>query len=244
MSFQWTVIATFLYAEIGMVLLLLLPFISPTKWQKVLKSRILQSLEKQSNIYFNVFIVVLVLFFLDAIRDVRRFTAEVDGIKHDTHSHFESDLQTHMKLFRAQRNFYIAGFALFLWLVLRRLVTLISAQAALMMNNEAALKQAKSASDTATQLMKEREQRDAVEGETADNKGNIAREGYEKELCTLQNQLAEAKEELKREKGNVESMKRQAEAVSKEYDRLLEDHGKLQMQLEAAKGIRHDKKGE
>ena len=37
----------------------------------------------------------------------------------------------HMRLFRAQRNFYIAGFALFLCLVIKRLVSLISANAGL-----------------------------------------------------------------------------------------------------------------
>ena len=36
-----------------------------------------------------------------------------------------------MRLFRAQRNFYIAGFALFLCLVIKRLVSLISANAGL-----------------------------------------------------------------------------------------------------------------
>merc|ERR1719347_1821216 len=33
-------------------------------------------------------------------------------------------MQMHMRLFRAQRNFYIAGFALFLCLVIKRLVEL------------------------------------------------------------------------------------------------------------------------
>lgn len=32
------------------------------------------------------------------------------------HGHLDSELQHSMKLFRAQRNFYIAGFALFLCL--------------------------------------------------------------------------------------------------------------------------------
>ena len=36
-----------------------------------------------------------------------------------------------MRRFRAQRNFYIAGFALFLCLVIKRLVGLISANAGL-----------------------------------------------------------------------------------------------------------------
>ncbi len=52
----------------------------------------------------------------------------------------------HMRLFRAQRNFYISGFALFLCLVIRRLVALISTGATLEAEKEAAMKQATSAS--------------------------------------------------------------------------------------------------
>ncbi|KAG7250764.1 hypothetical protein CRUP_024795 [Coryphaenoides rupestris] len=37
----------------------------------------------------------------------------------------------HMKLFRSQRNLYISGFSLFLWLVMRRVVTLINQLATL-----------------------------------------------------------------------------------------------------------------
>ncbi len=52
----------------------------------------------------------------------------------------------HMRLFRAQRNFYISGFALFLCLVIKRMVALISSAATLEAEKEAAVKQAKSAS--------------------------------------------------------------------------------------------------
>ena len=62
-------------------------------------------------------------------------------------SHLDTQMQMHMRLFRAQRNFYIAGwvmliviminhlflfsFALFLFLVIKKLVSLISANAGL-----------------------------------------------------------------------------------------------------------------
>ena len=63
----------------------------------------------------------------------------------------------HMKLFRAQRNLYITGFSLFMIVVLRRLIMLISAQAQLEASNEAAMKQAKGASDQARKLLAENE---------------------------------------------------------------------------------------
>ncbi len=59
----------------------------------------------------------------------------------------------HMRLFRAQRNFYISGFALFLCLVIKRLVGLISTSATLEAEKEAAMKQAASASRAAETLM-------------------------------------------------------------------------------------------
>lgn len=64
MSIQWTLVAGFLYVEIAVVALLLLPFLRPRTWQKFFKSRFLRSIESQANLYFMVFIVILVLLFL------------------------------------------------------------------------------------------------------------------------------------------------------------------------------------
>lgn len=51
---------------------------------------------------------------LDAIREVRKYSvrdAAADAkLQPNMHDHL------HMKLFRAQRNLYISGFAVFLWL--------------------------------------------------------------------------------------------------------------------------------
>lgn len=58
-----------------------------------------------------------------------------------------------MRLFRAQRNFYIAGFSIFLTLVIRRLVILISTQAQLLAQSEASLRQAQSATTAARSLL-------------------------------------------------------------------------------------------
>lgn len=53
--------------------------------------------------------------FVDAIREMRKYSVgrEEHGVDH---GHLDAELQYSMKLFRAQRNFYIAGFALFLCL--------------------------------------------------------------------------------------------------------------------------------
>lgn len=63
------------------------------------------------------------------------------------------ELQHSMRLFRAQRNFYISGFSIFLTLVIRRLVTLISSQAQLLAQSEASMRQAQSATTAARSLL-------------------------------------------------------------------------------------------
>ena len=82
MSLQWTLIAGFLYIEVAIVLLLVLPVASPTRWQKFFKSRFLQSLNNQASIYFVVLLGVLVLFLLDAIREMRKYSTSLDHPEH------------------------------------------------------------------------------------------------------------------------------------------------------------------
>lgn len=81
-------------------------------------------------------------------------------------------MQGSMRLFRAQRNFYISGFSLFLSLVIRRLVILISDQANLQAQSEASMRQAQSATTAAKSLL-------AQKGEVAQNDSN---EAHDKEV--------------------------------------------------------------
>jgi len=224
MSLQWTLIAGFLYIEIAIVLLLVLPVASPTKWQKLFRSRFLQSINNQASIYFVVLLGVLVLFLLDAIREMRKYSESLD--QKDHHHQMNLEMQENMRLFRAQRNFYISGFALFLSLVIRRLVILISTQASLLAQNEASMRQAQSATTTARSLLSQR-----TIGESAQNDSN---EAHDKAVSELKNQIKElqAKNQelesnLTKEKKDKEAVKSQAESVSKEYDRLNREHAKV-----------------
>ncbi|CAG2107700.1 unnamed protein product [Medioppia subpectinata] len=238
MSVQWTLVAVFLYAEIGFVVLLLVPFISSKTWQKFFKSRFLRSIESQANLYFMVFIVILVLLFIDSVREMSKYTSE--KVHDSDHGHLDAELQHSMKLFRAQRNFYIAGFALFLCLVIRRLVVLIGSQAQLEAQAEASLRQAKGASQHSQQLM---DQMSTNSRETLnENEGNKKLEKQEQELRKMREDLASAKEELIRYRVNCESMKKQAEAVSEEYDRLLVEHDKLQREYNRLSNVDDVKK--
>lgn len=56
-----------------------------------------------------------ILIILDAIREVRKYSGAESVVDIGLHT-ANADAIIHMRLFRAQRNLYISGFALFLWL--------------------------------------------------------------------------------------------------------------------------------
>ncbi|XP_034770889.2 B-cell receptor-associated protein 31-like isoform X2 [Acipenser ruthenus] len=237
MSLQWTAVAAFLYGEVFAVLLLCVPFISPTRWNRVFKSRLVKMVMAYGNAYFVVLIVILVFLLMDACREVRKYsvTEKVDLINNPV-----AVEHIHMKLFRAQRNLYIAGFALLLWFLLRRLVTLLSQQASMVASNEAFRKQAEGASDAARKYMEENErlQEKLKEAGIEVPEGGRKGPGLEEENNTkLKAELKKLKEEyeitkkaLQTSENDVKAIKKQAENLTKEYDRLLEEHAKLQAQ--------------
>ncbi|XP_030570233.1 B-cell receptor-associated protein 31 [Drosophila novamexicana] len=217
MSLVWTLIATFLYAEIGVVLLLVLPLFSPYKWNRFFKSKFLSMLAQQAHLYFFLIMGVLVLFLLEAIREMRKYSNH----ENSGEVHLNVEMQHSMRLFRAQRNFYISGFAIFLVLVIRRLVTLISAQANLLAQSEASMKQAQSATAAARSLINEKT--DKAKEATEDTTLN--------ELNKLRERVQELTADLNREKKDKEAVKSQAESLNREYDRLTEEYSKLQKQI-------------
>lgn len=52
--------------------------------------------------------------FSESIREMRKYNDALEEV--DLKNNRESELAAQVKLFRAQRNFYISGFALFMWL--------------------------------------------------------------------------------------------------------------------------------
>ncbi|XP_026327370.1 B-cell receptor-associated protein 31 [Hyposmocoma kahamanoa] len=221
MSLQWTIIATFLYAEIAFVLLLTLPIASPSRWQKFFKSKFLAYISNQASVYFLILIGVLVLCLLDAIREMQKYS----NMEPTEHQHLDAEMQGNMRLFRAQRNFYISGFALFLLIVIRRLVQMISELAALLARSEANFRQAQSATVAARSLLE---------------KQGAGEDVVKKEVTDLKAQIAQLEKDLVREKKDKEAVKSQAESLNKEYDRLAEEHSKLQKKLTIAAGDKKD----
>ena len=74
MSLVWTLIASFLYLEIAIVLLLVLPIASPMRWQRFFRSRFLAMLSQQAQVYFYMLLAVLFIFVLEALREMRKYS--------------------------------------------------------------------------------------------------------------------------------------------------------------------------
>uniref|UniRef100_A0A182MYC8 Endoplasmic reticulum transmembrane protein n=1 Tax=Anopheles dirus TaxID=7168 RepID=A0A182MYC8_9DIPT len=232
MTLVWGIIASFLYVEIFVVLLLVLPLRSPQQWHRFFKSRFLAMLSRQAQTYFYLLLAVLVLFLLEAIREMRKYSSNDHT---HTETHLNVEMQHSMRLFRAQRNFYISGFAIFLSLVIRRLVSLISGQAVLLAQAEASMKQAQSATSAARTLMnQQKEEGDKkVDAKDAKPAGNAP-------SADELNEIAELKKELAKERKDKEAMKSQCESLTREYDRLTEEYAKLHKKIVVSSADKSD----
>ncbi|XP_069833569.1 B-cell receptor-associated protein 29 [Dendropsophus ebraccatus] len=231
MTFQWTAVALFLYGEIGVILILCIPFISPSRWKKIFRFQLWSKISPYWNKAFLSIIVVLIILFLDAVREVRKYsvsptTEKADKLYASTYDHL------HMKLFRAQRNLYISGFSLFLWLVLRR-VTYLIVQLALETESCDALKaQVEKNNEAAKKYMEDNEHLKKVldSSKVSENEQKIKRENE-----ILKNEIGKGKEELQRmaealskSQAEVLALKKQSEGLTREYDRLIREHELLQ----------------
>jgi B-cell receptor-associated protein 31 len=166
MSFQWTLVAGFLYFEVGFVVLLCLPILSATRWSRIFNSKLLSWLATNANYYFGILLSVLVILFADAVNQMRKHGEDVGLADHSASANLATQTYHTMMKFRAQRNFYITGFAILLILVLRRMISALCEQANMEARLSAALQQAKSASDQAERFMNEAEKlKKAARGE-------------------------------------------------------------------------------
>ncbi|XP_052635771.1 B-cell receptor-associated protein 31-like [Harpia harpyja] len=139
-----------------------------------------------------------------------------------------------MKLFRAQRNLYLASFALLLSFLLRRLVTLISQQAVLGASSETFRKQAEGASQAARRYMEDNDALRKLQEAGGDGGGPSSPSHDENETLKakvekLKEELAASKHTLEKAENEVQAMRRQAEGLTREYDRLLDQHARLQV---------------
>ncbi|XP_068579513.1 B-cell receptor-associated protein 29-like [Cebidichthys violaceus] len=233
MTLQWTAVAFFLYAEIAVNLILCIPFISARRWCSVFNWRIWNWLSPYWNKCFFTMIMVLIVLFLDALREVQKYSGP--DPMHDAKVNPNLYDNVHMKLFRAQRNLYISGFSLFLWLIMRRIVTLLNQvavtgenSAGLQAQMDSAVKAAKLHQDDNLMLTK------ALLDE--EKSMSVKNQQLKLEAEKLADQVKVAQEAVRKSHAEVEAMRRQAKGLAQEYDRLLTEHHQLQnLQSPAAK---------
>jgi len=235
MSLQWTAIAAILYAELAFTILMLLPFISPTTWHKFFNSRLVLLFKKYKYVQ-HILVGVMGLLLLDAIRDVSRYTKSFVDMNDVGAQLPAAEVQFHMKLFRAQRNFYIAGFALFLFYIIKSLAGKLSYEAQLIISNSAVLKQAESASKVARDMITE-QQKSGKSGNLAEVEAALKAQNLK-----LEADLRAAAKEIEARNKEVEAIKRQSEGLTNEYDRLLKEHEKLQNEHKLVVGEAGDRK--
>ncbi|XP_044136135.1 B-cell receptor-associated protein 29 [Bufo gargarizans] len=231
MTFQWTAVASFLYAEIGVILILCIPFISPLSWKKIFRFQLWSKISPYWNKAFLSIIVILIILFLDAVREVRKYSANATADK--SAKLYPNAYDTlHMKLFRGQRNLYISGFSLFLWLVLRRVSNLIVQLASEMESCDALKAQVEKNNEAAKKYMEDNEHLKKVldASKVCDNEPKIKRENE-----MLKNEIEKGKEELQsmsealsKSQAEVLALKKQSEGITREYDRLIREHELLQ----------------
>ncbi|XP_071753677.1 B-cell receptor-associated protein 29-like [Centroberyx gerrardi] len=225
MTFQWTAVAFFLYVEIAVILILCLPFISAQRWRSVFNWRIWNWLSPYWNKGFFTMIMILIVLFIDAVREVQKYSGPQSMQDAKVNPNLFDHL--HMKLFRAQRNLYISGFSLFLWLIMRRVVTLLN-QVAITSEASAGLQaQMDSANKAAKQYQEDNlVLRQALLDE--DKAMSAKNQHLKKETEKLAGELKAAEDAVRKSHAEVEAMRRQAKGLAQEYDRLLREHHQLQ----------------
>ncbi|XP_033490125.1 B-cell receptor-associated protein 29 [Epinephelus lanceolatus] len=225
MTLQWTAVAFFLYAEIAVNLILCIPFISARRWRSVFGWRIWNWLTPYWNKCFFTMIMVLIVLFLDAVREVQKYSGPEP--MHDAKVNPNLYDNVHMKLFRAQRNLYISGFSLFLWLIMRRIVTLLN-QVAVSVENSAGLQ---AQMDSAVKAAKQHQDDNLMLKQALLNEEkamSAKNQQLKLEAKKLADQVKAAEEAVHKSQAEVEAMKRQAKGLAQEYDRLLTEHHQLQ----------------
>nr|XP_025839841.1 B-cell receptor-associated protein 29 [Vulpes vulpes] len=210
------------------------------RWQKIFSFNVWGKIATFWNKAFLTIIILLIVLFLDAVREVRKYSS-IPAIEKGLTTRPGAYEHAQMKLFRSQRNLYISGFSLFFWLVLRRLVTLIT-QLAKELSNKGVLKtQAENTNEAAKKFMEENERLKQLLKSYVKEEEHIL-ETENKKLVEdqekLKTELKKTSEALSKAQKDVMTMRMQSERLSKEYDRLLKEHSELQNRSE-----RDNKKG-
>lgn len=220
MSFQWTVVASIVLFQMAFILLMMVPWIRPTVWSKIFRSRFARFLERYKHIFMYTVGGILALLFLDSVRETQKYSSVDLSIPSTSQMPSQADTLLHLRLFRAQRNLYLSGFAIFLWLVIRRMIQMLSREAQLMAAADAAMSQATSANAVAEKVLKDAGKLHPGDGDSVED--------------DLTREVLELRKRLKTVEGDRDAMREQATGLKKEYDRMFTDFDRLQNLAEDA----------
>lgn len=143
---------------------MLLPIIEPNCWSRLFKSQLVKRLQQNTMRFFYLLLGVLTICLASAYLDTQRFSQ-----MEEKNAQMKFDIVRENHFLKAQRNLYISGFAIFLIMVLKRIIALISIVNQLLAQSDAAIKQAQSASKAAESMIDEKLNKNMQET-TDDNK--------------------------------------------------------------------------
>jgi B-cell receptor-associated protein 31 len=227
MSFQWGCAAMMLYGELAVTFVLCVPYISNNRWHKLFKLKLLQSLASTCLIMFYCAVVFLFVLLIDSTRETMKYQDQ--AATHDVRMNPMGEHEIHLKMFRAQRNFYISGVALFLLVVIYRLVKLITTSAQLQLNHEAVKRQADNANVTAQAFLEENCKLKAAAA-TAGRREDVDAQGDDagSEQSSLKEAFARLQKEAKESNEELEATKTKVTTLETAYDTLMAENKKLQ----------------
>ncbi|NXQ28671.1 BAP29 protein, partial [Alaudala cheleensis] len=210
------------------------------RWQKIFMFPLWSKMAVFWNKMFLTIIVLLIVLFLDAVREVRKYSSvHVNEKAANVNSSAFDHIQ--MKLFRSQRNLYLSGFSLFLWLVLRRTVTLLTQLAKEMASHAALETQVNDATEAAKKYMAENKRlQEALSGLSGKGDGkkketaDATEEKLKEEVEQLKAELQKTSNAFHKAKTEVAAVRKQSEGLRREYDNLMKEYEQLQQSLNKA----------
>lgn len=198
MTIQWTAVSLLLYTEIFICLVLLLHWISPSFWVRLFDNRLFKWFQTRGRIYGSAVVFILLFLFTDALREMNRLSHVLEIEESD--QRLDSLTNELMRLFHAQRNYYITGFALVLLLLINRIVDLIWKNALFKMTYNEALKQVE---------MKNNKMNELLNGENVNS-----------EVRSLALKCIEIEEKIRKTEIEYEDMEDQVDNLKVEYEKV------------------------
>ncbi|KAI7862332.1 B-cell receptor-associated protein 31-like-domain-containing protein [Spinellus fusiger] len=206
MTIYFTLTFVILVVEMVVFGLLVLPL--PSRWRRaILKFASTSPLVNKGLTTLKIVFGFIFLLFIDTVNRLQRIgTEEADQPTHHHHGH-EAELKA--KTFYAQRNMYLTGFTLFLSVILERTSTLV------------------------VQVLQREEELERVK-QDAHSAGQDKQRLINTEQ-TFQLQISELNSEIKRlkqEQLDFATLKKQADQMQLEYNRLADEHNRLEKDTE------------